>query len=148
MLYGNTKQALLTEAERWSHVCIDSCVWCKCILMKYGIFLRITKMHIRKYAFFFYFVLFSPSSVITYPLLLFLDALSSPQIWVGCRGRSSECDGQLRSQVLVMDPETHTVAKELQAHSDIIKTLCSAEDRYVLSGSARRDGKIAIWKAE
>ncbi|XP_068592187.1 DENN domain-containing protein 3-like isoform X5 [Cebidichthys violaceus] len=73
------------------------------------------------------------------------------QIWVGCRGRSGiggQCDGQLRSQVLVMDAESHTVAKELQAHSDSIQTLCSAEDRYVLSGSARRDGKIAIWKVE
>uniref|UniRef100_A0A8C4EMC3 UDENN domain-containing protein n=1 Tax=Dicentrarchus labrax TaxID=13489 RepID=A0A8C4EMC3_DICLA len=73
------------------------------------------------------------------------------QIWVGCRGRSGvggQCDGQLKSQVLVMDPESHTVAKELQAHSDSIQTLCSAEDRYVLSGSARHDGKIAIWKVE
>lgn len=68
---------------------------------------------------------------------------------MGCRGRSNVGgDGQLRSQVLVMDTETHTVAKELQAHLDVIETLCSAEDRYVLSGSARRDGKIAIWKAE
>ncbi|XP_038567498.1 DENN domain-containing protein 3-like isoform X2 [Micropterus salmoides] len=73
------------------------------------------------------------------------------QIWVGCSGRScvgGQCDVQLRSQLLVMDPESHTVAKELQAHSDSIQTLCSAEDRYVLSGSARRDGKIAIWKVE
>uniref|UniRef100_A0A8D3BB48 UDENN domain-containing protein n=1 Tax=Scophthalmus maximus TaxID=52904 RepID=A0A8D3BB48_SCOMX len=73
------------------------------------------------------------------------------QIWVGCRGRSTvggQCDGQMRSQVLVVDPESHTVAKELHAHSDSIQTLCSAEDRYVLSGSARRDGKIAIWKVE
>ncbi|TKS82004.1 DENN domain-containing protein 3 [Collichthys lucidus] len=73
------------------------------------------------------------------------------QLWVGCRGRAGvggQCDGQLRSQVMVMDPESHTVAKELQAHSDSIQTLCSAEDRYVLSGSARRDGKIAIWKVE
>ncbi|XP_054477043.1 DENN domain-containing protein 3-like isoform X1 [Anoplopoma fimbria] len=73
------------------------------------------------------------------------------QIWVGCRGQSGiggQCDGQLRSQVLVMDAESHTVAKELQAHSDSIQTLCSAEDRYVLSGSACRDGKIAIWKVE
>ncbi|KAM9353017.1 DENN domain-containing protein 3-like [Symphorus nematophorus] len=73
------------------------------------------------------------------------------QIWVGCRGWSSvggQCDGQLRSQVLVMDSESHNVLKELQAHSDSIQTLCSTEDRYVLSGSARRDGKIAIWKVE
>ncbi|XP_067457716.1 DENN domain-containing protein 3-like [Thunnus thynnus] len=73
------------------------------------------------------------------------------QIWVGCCGGSGvggQCDGQLRSQVLVVDPESHTVAKELQAHSDSVQTLCSAEDRYVLSGSAQRDGKIAIWKVE
>lgn len=73
------------------------------------------------------------------------------QIWVGCRawsGIGGQCEDQLRSQVLVMDAESHTVTKELQAHSDSIQTLCPAEDRYVLSGSARRDGKIAIWKVE
>ncbi|CAJ1062158.1 DENN domain-containing protein 3-like isoform X1 [Xyrichtys novacula] len=73
------------------------------------------------------------------------------QIWVGCRGWSSvgdQSDGQLRSQVLVMDSVGQTVTKELQAHSDSIQTLCSAEDRYVLSGSTRHDGKIAIWKVE
>uniref|UniRef100_A0A3P9KUT9 UDENN domain-containing protein n=1 Tax=Oryzias latipes TaxID=8090 RepID=A0A3P9KUT9_ORYLA len=73
------------------------------------------------------------------------------QIWVGCRGRhgvGGQCDGQLRSQVLVVDLESFTVTKELQAHSDSIQTLCSAENRYVLSGSARRDGKIAIWNVE
>ncbi|XP_058502765.1 DENN domain-containing protein 3-like [Solea solea] len=73
------------------------------------------------------------------------------QIWVGCRGWPTvggEYDGRIRSQVLVVNPESRTVEKELQAHSDSIQTLCTAEDRYVLSGSARRDGKIAIWKVE
>ncbi|KAM8869502.1 DENN domain-containing protein 3-like isoform 2-T2 [Spinachia spinachia] len=69
------------------------------------------------------------------------------QIWAGCRGRSGS-QGQSGGQLLVMDAESHTVVKELQAHSDSIQTLCSAEDRYVLSGSASRDGKIAIWKVE
>lgn len=77
----------------------------------------------------------------------FLDALSSPQIWVGCHGRSG-VGGQCEGQVLVLDPESHAVTKELQGHSDSIQTLCTAEDRYVLSGSARRDGKIAIWTVE
>lgn len=49
---------------------------------------------------------------------------------------------------MVMDLESHTVAKELQAHTDSIQTLCSAEDRYILSGSTRHDGKIAIWNVE
>ncbi|XP_054636855.1 DENN domain-containing protein 3-like isoform X2 [Dunckerocampus dactyliophorus] len=73
------------------------------------------------------------------------------QIWVGCRGRSGvggQCGAQMGGKVLVVDPQSHMVVKELQAHSDSIQTLCSAEDRYVLSGSARRDGKIAIWKVE
>lgn len=73
------------------------------------------------------------------------------QIWVGCRGWSRVgglCDGQLRSLVLVVDLVSLTVTKELLAHSDSIETLCSAEDRYVLSGSACRDGKIAIWQVE
>ncbi|CAL8237913.1 unnamed protein product, partial [Merluccius merluccius] len=73
------------------------------------------------------------------------------QIWVGCWGDGALgglCNGQLRSQVLVVDPGSHAVQKELQAHSDTIHTLCSAEDRYVLSGSGHRDGKIAIWKVE
>ncbi|KAM6995074.1 DENN domain-containing protein 3-like isoform 1-T2 [Tautogolabrus adspersus] len=69
------------------------------------------------------------------------------QMWVGCRGGNS-VGGQLRSQLLVIDSESQSVTKELQAHSDSIQTLCSAEDRYVLSGSACHDGKIAIWKVE
>ncbi|MED6257748.1 hypothetical protein ATANTOWER_030759 [Ataeniobius toweri] len=73
------------------------------------------------------------------------------KIWVGCRGWSRVgglCDGQLKSLVLVVDLDSLTVTKELLAHSDSIQTLCSAEDRYVLSGSARRDGKIAIWQVD
>ncbi|KAK7886369.1 hypothetical protein WMY93_025990 [Mugilogobius chulae] len=61
------------------------------------------------------------------------------QIWVGCRADSSgdHGDGQRWSQVLVLDSQTHRVDKELQAHTDSTQTLCSAEGRYVLSGSAR-----------
>ncbi|XP_055020182.1 DENN domain-containing protein 3-like isoform X2 [Boleophthalmus pectinirostris] len=71
------------------------------------------------------------------------------QIWVGCRADSGgDGDGQGRGQVMVLDSETHEVDKELQAHTDSTQTLCSAEDRYVLSGSSKGDGKIAIWKVE
>ncbi|XP_064839037.1 DENN domain-containing protein 3-like [Oncorhynchus masou masou] len=65
------------------------------------------------------------------------------QIWVG--GRSS---GKSRGKIYVVDTQRHTVEKELVAHTDCVQTLCSAEDRYVLSGAAREDGKIAIWKVE
>ncbi|XP_063041761.1 DENN domain-containing protein 3 isoform X2 [Engraulis encrasicolus] len=67
------------------------------------------------------------------------------QIWVGCRGRGA---GQTRGKIYVVDTERHLVEKELAAHGDRVQALCSAEDRYVLSGAAREDGKIAIWKVE
>ncbi|XP_029695039.1 DENN domain-containing protein 3-like isoform X1 [Takifugu rubripes] len=73
------------------------------------------------------------------------------QVWVGCNGSGDvtcQYEGQMRGLVMVMDPESCSVTKELQAHRDSIQTLCSAEDRYILSGSTRLDGKIAIWNVE
>uniref|UniRef100_A0AAY5EZN1 DENN/MADD domain containing 3a n=1 Tax=Electrophorus electricus TaxID=8005 RepID=A0AAY5EZN1_ELEEL len=67
------------------------------------------------------------------------------QIWVGCNGPGG---GKSRGKIYVVDTERHRVEKELMAHSDSVQTLCSAEDRYVLSGAAGQDGKIAIWKVE
>lgn len=48
----------------------------------------------------------------------------------------------------MIDVERKAVEKELVAHTDSVRTLCSAEGRYVLSGSGREEGKIAIWKVE
>uniref|UniRef100_A0A8C0NDD8 DENN domain containing 3 n=2 Tax=Canis lupus familiaris TaxID=9615 RepID=A0A8C0NDD8_CANLF len=67
------------------------------------------------------------------------------QIWVGGTGLSQ---GLARGKIYVIDAERKTVAKELVAHIDRVTTLCSAEDRYVLSGSGGGEGKIAIWKVE
>uniref|UniRef100_A0A452V3C9 DENN domain-containing protein 3 n=1 Tax=Ursus maritimus TaxID=29073 RepID=A0A452V3C9_URSMA len=67
------------------------------------------------------------------------------QIWVGGTGASQ---GKSKGKIYVIDAERKTVEKELVAHMDTVKTLCSAEDRYVLSGSGRGEGKIAIWKVE
>ncbi|XP_052017641.1 DENN domain-containing protein 3 isoform X2 [Apodemus sylvaticus] len=67
------------------------------------------------------------------------------QIWVGGRGLSQ---GKTRGKIYVLDVEKVTVEKELVAHSDTVRTLCSAEDRYVLSGAGQEEGKIAIWKVE
>ncbi|XP_034524566.1 DENN domain-containing protein 3 isoform X5 [Ailuropoda melanoleuca] len=67
------------------------------------------------------------------------------QIWVGGTGLSQ---GKSKGKIYVIDAEKKTVEKELVAHMDTVKTLCSAEDRYVLSGSGRGEGKIAIWKVE
>ncbi|XP_053414950.1 DENN domain-containing protein 3 isoform X1 [Nycticebus coucang] len=67
------------------------------------------------------------------------------QIWVGSRGLSQ---GKPKGKIYVIDAETRCVEKELVAHADAVQTLCSAEDRYVLSGSGGDEGKIAIWKVE
>ncbi|XP_060752878.1 DENN domain-containing protein 3 isoform X1 [Tachysurus vachellii] len=67
------------------------------------------------------------------------------QIWVGGHSKSG---GKARGKIYVVDTERLLVEKELLAHSDTVQTLCSAEDRYVLSGAAGQDGKIAIWKVE
>ncbi|KAM8967231.1 DENN domain-containing protein 3 isoform 2-T2 [Pelodytes ibericus] len=67
------------------------------------------------------------------------------QIWVGSLGVSQ---GTSKGKIYVIEVEKKTVAKELVAHADIVKSLCSAEDRYVLSGSGKEDGKVAIWKVE
>lgn len=71
--------------------------------------------------------------------------VSPQQIWVGGTGLSQ---GRSKGKIYVIDAERKTVEKELVAHTDMVKTLCSAEDRYVLSGSGRDEGKIAIWKVE
>ncbi|XP_069882024.1 DENN domain-containing protein 3-like isoform X1 [Dipodomys merriami] len=67
------------------------------------------------------------------------------QIWVGGAGPSQ---GRPRGKIYVIDADQRTVAKELLAHVDCVRTLCSAEGRYVLSGSGPEEGKIAIWKVE
>ncbi|KAM9101225.1 DENN domain-containing protein 3 isoform X2 [Sarcophilus harrisii] len=67
------------------------------------------------------------------------------QIWVGSKGLSQ---GKCKGKIYVIDAEKKTVEKELVAHADMVKALCSAEDRYVLSGSGKEEGKIAIWKVE
>ncbi|XP_078209160.1 DENN domain-containing protein 3 isoform X6 [Callithrix jacchus] len=67
------------------------------------------------------------------------------QVWVGSRGL---WQGTPKGKIYVIDAESKTVEKELVAHMDTVRTLCSAEDRYVLSGSGKEEGKIAIWKGE
>ncbi|KAL0167065.1 hypothetical protein M9458_038909, partial [Cirrhinus mrigala] len=55
-------------------------------------------------------------------------------------------EGKTRGKIYVVNTDRYTVEKELMAHDDSVQTLCSAEHRYVLSGAARTDGKIGIWK--
>ncbi|XP_054620553.1 DENN domain-containing protein 3 [Dunckerocampus dactyliophorus] len=65
------------------------------------------------------------------------------QVWVGAVGRTST-----KGKIYILDVDRRQVLKELHGHADKVTTLCSAEDRYVLSGAAKHDGKVAIWKVE
>ncbi|KAM4724802.1 DENN domain-containing protein 3 isoform 2-T2 [Anableps anableps] len=65
------------------------------------------------------------------------------QVWVGGIGRSSA-----KGKIYILDTERYEVLKELHGHMDKVTALCSAEDRYVLSGADKHDGKVAIWKVE
>ncbi|CAL8373136.1 unnamed protein product [Boreogadus saida] len=65
------------------------------------------------------------------------------QVWIGGVARSS-----LKGKVYILDAERHLVLKELHGHADRVTALCSAEDRYALSGAGKLDGKVAIWKVE
>ncbi|XP_047240368.1 DENN domain-containing protein 3 isoform X4 [Girardinichthys multiradiatus] len=65
------------------------------------------------------------------------------QVWVGGLGRSST-----KGKIYVLDMERYQVLKELHGHVDKVTALCSAEDRYILSGAGKHDGKVAIWKVE
>uniref|UniRef100_A0A672Z9Z8 DENN domain containing 3 n=1 Tax=Sphaeramia orbicularis TaxID=375764 RepID=A0A672Z9Z8_9TELE len=53
------------------------------------------------------------------------------QVWVGGVGRSST-----KGKIYIVDVEHHQVLKELHGHNDKVTALCSAEDRYVLSGGS------------
>ncbi|XP_016363412.1 DENN domain-containing protein 3 isoform X2 [Sinocyclocheilus anshuiensis] len=69
------------------------------------------------------------------------------QVWIGCSGGGSGLS-KVVGKIFVLDSESLMVEKELEAHEDTVQTLFSAEDRYILSGSAKRDGKIAIWRVD
>ncbi|XP_059502178.1 DENN domain-containing protein 3 isoform X1 [Stegostoma tigrinum] len=62
------------------------------------------------------------------------------QLWIGGRGSD-----KVRGKIYVVDTTTCNVEKELVAHADMVRALCSIEDRYVISGAGKEDGKVAIW---
>ena len=65
-----------------------------------------------------------------------LIKLCTFQIWVGTK------DGI----IFIVNMITREVQKQLKAHSDVIRSMCTAQTRYVMSGSGSQDGKIAIWR--
>ncbi|XP_073728335.1 DENN domain-containing protein 3 isoform X3 [Misgurnus anguillicaudatus] len=69
------------------------------------------------------------------------------QVWIGCNSGGTGLR-KVVGKIFVLDSDSLMVEKELEAHEDCVQTLFSAEDRYVFSGSASLDGKIAIWRVD
>uniref|UniRef100_UPI00358EBBC7 DENN domain-containing protein 3 isoform X3 n=1 Tax=Myxine glutinosa TaxID=7769 RepID=UPI00358EBBC7 len=64
------------------------------------------------------------------------------KLWVGGVSDGPDYVGK----VYVVDTENYTIERELKGHVDSVTCLLHIKDRYVLSGSGRRDGKVAIWQ--
>ncbi|XP_067856286.1 DENN domain-containing protein 3-like isoform X2 [Heptranchias perlo] len=64
------------------------------------------------------------------------------QVWVG-GGVSAD---KTKGRIYVINSESYSLEKELEAPCGSIRALCSAEDRYVLSGT--QDSKAIIWKVD
>uniref|UniRef100_H2SZ65 DENN domain containing 3 n=1 Tax=Takifugu rubripes TaxID=31033 RepID=H2SZ65_TAKRU len=114
--------ATLQREELWS-VCIDSvevCIW-----------------HIKDTS--------RPFHRVTLPDCIgcYCMIKVKQQVWVGGVGSSST-----KGKIYILDAERYQILKELYGHGDKVMALCSAEDRYVLSGAGKLDGKVAIWKVE
>ncbi|XP_035659788.1 DENN domain-containing protein 3-like isoform X2 [Branchiostoma floridae] len=58
------------------------------------------------------------------------------KIWVG-----GKC-----GNIHIFNQGTYGEEKELVAHEDAIRSMCAAFDRYIMTGSGSKDGKIAIWR--
>ncbi|XP_051887648.1 DENN domain-containing protein 3-like [Pristis pectinata] len=63
------------------------------------------------------------------------------QVWVG----GGTVDGT-KGRIYIVGTESHLLEKELEAPCGPVRALCSAEDRYVLSGT--EDSKAIIWKVD
>ncbi|GFS17507.1 DENN domain-containing protein 3 [Elysia marginata] len=63
-------------------------------------------------------------------ILLFGD-----KVWVGTK------DGT----IYIYNTVRKALWKTIRAHEDAIRSLCSAESRYIMSGAGSKDGKVAIW---
>lgn len=55
--------------------------------------------------------------------------------------------GDDAGEVTIVDKHAFTQERVLKAHSGAVTSLASVENRYVVSGSASRDGKIAVWRS-
>lgn len=59
------------------------------------------------------------------------------KIWVGTKAGT----------IHIINTDTCKIVKDLKAHDDAVRALCSAENRYIISGAGSRDGRIAMWRS-
>lgn len=64
------------------------------------------------------------------------------QVWVG----GGVTHDKTKGRIYVIDVDTYSLHKELEASCGLIRAMCSAEDRYILSGT--QDSKAIIWKVD
>ncbi|XP_078093049.1 DENN domain-containing protein 3-like isoform X2 [Mustelus asterias] len=64
------------------------------------------------------------------------------QVWVGGGVTTDKTKGR----IYIVNSERYSLEKELEAPCGAIGALCSAEDRYVLTGT--QDSKAVIWKVD
>ncbi|GFN87386.1 DENN domain-containing protein 3 [Plakobranchus ocellatus] len=57
------------------------------------------------------------------------------KVWVGTK----------EGTIYIYNSTTKALWKTIRAHEDAIRSLCSAESRYIMSGAGSKDGKVAIW---
>ena len=63
--------------------------------------------------------------------------LSCGTVWIGNK------DGK----VILISPETKMVERTMQAHTDLVKSICETSEGHVITGSASKEGKICVWNA-
>lgn len=63
--------------------------------------------------------------------------LSCGTVWIGNK------DGK----VILISSETKMVERIMQAHTDLVKSICETSEGHVITGSASKEGKICVWNA-
>lgn len=53
-----------------------------------------------------------------------------------------------KGKIHLFDAKTRRQKKVLDGHEDAIRSICLAENRYVMTGAGSSDGKVAIWRAK
>ena len=57
------------------------------------------------------------------------------QIWVGSK----------EGKIYIFSRESRRIDRELAGHQAPIRSMCSADGRYMMTGASSKDGRVAIW---